>query len=314
MKAMKNKILILMIALSAGTVYNASAQTQPMFTQYMFNELFINPAYAGSRENMAVTALYRNQWMGLDGAPTTQTISVHGPLMQKRIGLGLSMINETIGVTKETGAYVSGAYRMLMKKGVLSFALQMGLLSHIERLGTVSTDVGNDNQFLANSDRVLLPNFGFGTYYKTDTWYAGLSIPRMMSNNVSVASGSTDVKNKVGMGSWHYFLTGGLVKQITPMMKLRPNTMIKIVSGAPVEVDLSVDVLFRDKMWGGLAWRSGDAASLLLGAYITPQLRFGCSYDYTLSALQRFNSGSLEFMLGYDFSFDRDKLMTPRFF
>jgi type IX secretion system PorP/SprF family membrane protein len=116
------------------------------------------------------------------------------------------------------------------------------------------------------------------------------------------------------MGTWHYFLTGGLVKQITPMIKLRPNAMIKLTAGAPIELDITCDALFRDFIWGGLAWRSGDAASILLGAYATPQLRIGYAYDYTLSSLQRFNSGSHEIMLGYDFGWNKDKLMTPRFF
>jgi type IX secretion system PorP/SprF family membrane protein len=314
MKAIYKQLAIGLVLIALGSGFNATAQYEPMFTQYMFNELFVNPAYAGSRENMSATGMYRTQWVGLDGAPTTQTISIHGPVLKRRVGLGLSMLNESIGVTKQTGAYLSGAYRMMMKKGTLSFALQLGLLSHIERLASITTDTPGDAQFLANTDRVLVPNFGFGAYYKTDTWYIGLSVPRMMNNHLKATAQSTDVTNKVTMGSWHYFLTGGWVKQISPTIKLRPNAMIKLVAGAPIQVDVTCDALFRDFVWAGLAYRSGDAASLLLGVYATPQLRIGYAYDYTLNQLQRFNSGSHEIMLGYDFGFKREKLMTPRFF
>lgn len=303
-----------MLAVLAVMSNEALAQNQPMFTQYMFNEVYINPAYAGSRDNLSVTALRRMQWVGIDGAPTTNTLTAHAPIMGKRIGVGLTVVNDQIAVTKQTGVYASGAYRLPMPKGTLSFGLQLGLLSHIERLADVSTSTAGDDQFIANTDRVLVPNFGFGTFYKSENWYAGLSIPRMMENNVTASASATDVKNKVRLGSWHYFLTGGLVKSINSNMRVRPNAMIKIAGGAPVEVDLSCDVVFHDKIWAGLAYRTGDAASLLLGGWITPQLRIGYSYDYTLSALQRFNSGSHEIMLGYDFSFKADKLMTPRFF
>lgn len=303
-----------MLAVLAVMSNEALAQNQPMFTQYMFNEVYINPAYAGSRDNLSVTALRRMQWVGIDGAPTTNTLTAHAPVMGKRIGVGLTVVNDQIAVTKQTGVYASGAYRLPMPKGTLSFGLQLGLLSHIERLADVTTSTAGDDQFIANTDRVLVPNFGFGTFYKSENWYAGLSIPRMMENNVTASASATDVKNKVRLGSWHYFLTGGLVKSINSSMRVRPNAMIKIAGGAPVEVDLSCDVVFHDKIWAGLAYRTGDAASLLLGGWITPQLRIGYSYDYTLSALQRFNSGSHEIMLGYDFSFKADKLMTPRFF
>jgi type IX secretion system PorP/SprF family membrane protein len=315
MKAMINKLKVLGIAVAALSASASQAQIQPMFTQYMFNELFINPAYAGSRDAISATGMFRTQWVGIDGAPTTQTLTVHGPAMNQKLGVGLALLNESIGVTKQTGVYANGAYRMPMKKGTLSLGLQVGMFTHIERLASVSPDVANDNQFLTNTDRVLLPNFGFGAYYKTDRWYVGLSIPRMMGNTVKLGSaGTTEVKNKLSLTSWHYFLTGGAVHQLNANLKLRGNTMIKIASAAPIEVDLTADLLIKDFIWAGLAYRSGDAASLLLGAYILPQFRLGYSYDYTLSALQRFNSGSHEIMLGYDFSLQRDKVVSPRYF
>jgi type IX secretion system PorP/SprF family membrane protein len=313
MKATINKITLVTLVM-VGALSNAVGQYEPMFTQYMFNEVFINPAYAGSRENLSVTALRRMQWVGIDGAPTTNTITGHAPIMNQRVGVGLTVMNDVIGVTRQTGFYASGAYRMPVKKGTLSFGLQLGFLSHIERLADVSTEQADDDQFIANTDRVLVPNFGFGTYYKAENWYVGLSIPRMMLNAVNATATETEVSNRVRLGSWHYFLTGGFVKQITPSIKLRPNSMLKVVGGAPLELDITCDALFRDMIWAGLGYRTGDAVSLLLGGFVTPQLRVGYSYDYTTSALRRFNSGSHEIMLGYDFGFKGDKLMTPRFF
>ncbi len=290
----------------------SAAQFDPMFTQYMFNELFINPAYAGSRECLSVTGLIREQWVGLDGAPSTQTLSIHAPVFNQKMGIGLSLLNEGIGVNKRTGVNFNGSYRIKMNESWLSFGVQAGVVSLSEDL--MKLNLTTDNQFMASSRRMMAPNVGFGAYYNAPKWYVGLSVPRMIQNRLSNSSGSTVVDNKINPDDFHYYLTGGSIHTLSPSVTLRPNVMVKAVSGAPVELDVSANLLFNDFIWAGLAYRTGDAASIFLGAYLTKQLRFGYSYDYTLSALQDFNTGSHELMLGYDFNYDKTKIITPRHF
>jgi len=308
-RSLRSKLTVIIAMLAATTSY---AQFDPTFTQYMFNELVINPAYAGSRECLSTTALYRQQWVGIDGAPSTLTASVHAPLMQQKLGAGVSVINESIGVSKRTGVNLNGAYRIKMNENTLAFGLQVGLVSLSENLAQLS--LTTDQQFANNTGRKTAPNFGFGAFYTAPKWYVGLSIPRMIKNRLSTANGSGDVKNSLTPSDFHYYITTGAVFDIAPSIKLRPNIMLKAVSGAPLQADLSANALFNDFIWAGLAYRSSDAISMLLGAYITKQLRLGYSYDYTLSALQDFNTGSHEIMLGYDFNYSRDKIITPRYF
>lgn len=304
------KFIVLTFALVSAIA--AEAQFDPMFTQYMFNELVINPAYAGSRECLSTTAFYREQWVGLDGAPSTITASLHAPLMQQKIGAGISILNDKIGVSNRTGVNLNGAYRIQMDNNTLSFGLQLGVVSLSENLANLQLSA--DNQFAASTGKKTAPNFGFGAFYTAPKWYVGLSIPRMLKNRLDVASGSGEVKNTLDMSDFHYFITGGAVFDIAPTVKLRPNLMLKTVSGAPMEMDLSANALFNDFIWAGLSYRTGDAIAMLLGANVTRQLRIGYSYDYSLSALQDFNTGSHEIMLGYDFNYSKDKVVTPRYF
>jgi type IX secretion system PorP/SprF family membrane protein len=300
------------IALALLQSIQTFGQNDPMFTQYMFNEMYVNPAYAGSRENISVTGLIREQWVGLDGAPSTQTLSAHAPVWGKKVGIGLTFLNEKIGVSKRTGFNLNGAYRIPMDQNTLSFGLQLGMNSISENL--LDLGLASDNQFQLNTGKQLAPNFGFGTYYLAPKWYVGLSIPRMIQNRLDVANGTGDVQNKLNVKDWHYFLTAGSIHALTSDLKLKPAVMIKTVNGAPMELDLSCNLMLRDFVWAGLAYRTGDAVSLLLGAQLTKQLRLGYSYDLSTSELKDFNSGSHEIMLGYDFSFDKNKIISPRYF
>ena len=292
----------------------AQAQFEPQFTQYMFNEMFINPAYAGSREQISATMVYRNQWVGLEGSPKTQTASVHGPLMNKKLGLGLTIMNETIGVTQQFAMYGNYAFRMQMgTKGAFALGLQGGFISHQEDLSEVITNEENDNEFLFNTPKVILPNVGFGMYYNTDRFYAGLSIPRMFKNNVA-GDGSSEVSNSMNFKIWHYYATTGYIFPISESVKLKPSLMIKAVQGAPIIADVTVNALFKDVFWLGISYRTEDSFAGLAAFQITPQLRVGYSYDYTTTELNNYNNGTHEITLGYDFSFNKKKVVTPRYF
>lgn len=302
----------LLIVFGMATCFVSQAQFDPNFTQYMFNEAIINPGYAGSRECLSGTMLYRQQWVGLDGAPTTLTGSVHSPLMNGKIGAGINFVNEQIGVSQRTAVSANGAYRLGLKNATLSFGLQLGLVSLSENLSQLNLQ--NDQQFMINSGKRTAPNLGFGMYYSTKNWYGGLSIPRMIYNRIDVANGSTEVQNSFNVGYFHYFLTGGGVVSVNDLIKIRPNAMLKVVQGAPAQLDLNANVLFNDFIWAGLGYRTGDAVNVMVGAFINKQLRIGYSYDYTLSMLQDYNTGSHEIMIGYDLNFSKDKMVSPRYF
>lgn len=287
------------------------AQFEPQFTQYMFNESFINPAYAGSRDHASLTALYRNQWVGIDGAPKTQTFSGHTPLRNEKVGLGFNLLHEEIGVTQDLSFFVNYAYRIPFKNGAFAMGLSGGLIHHQEQLLDVDIQDQGDYQFMG-TPKLTVPNAGFGMYYNTRKFYAGLSIPRMLQNSVDGVTQKAE--NEVNPEYWHYFLMGGYVFDINENIKLKPTFMLKAVSGAPLEADLGAHVLFNEIIWLGGSYRTGDSWSAIASFQFTKQFRLGYSYDYTLTELQQFNSGTHEITLGYDFSFNKDKVVTPRYF
>ena len=306
------------VILSAFTMLliqqSAQAQFEPQFTQYMFNEMFINPAYAGSREQISATMVYRNQWVGLEGSPKTQTASVHGPLMNKKLGLGLTVMNESIGVTHQFAVYGNYAYRLQVgTNGAFAMGIQGGFINHQEDLSEVITNEENDNEFLLNTPKVVLPNAGFGMYYNTDKFYAGLAIPRMLQNKVA-GDGTSDVTNKFNFKTWHYYLMSGYVFPVSETIKLKPSLMVKAVQGAPLIADVTLNAILKDVFWLGVSYRTEDSFAGMVTFQITPQLRFGYSYDYTTTELNNYNNGTHEINIGYDFSFNKKKVVTPRYF
>ena len=313
----KNKFALVKLFTAALLIANmqiAHAQLEPQFTQYMFNEMFINPAYAGSRDAISLTAAYRNQWVGMDGAPITETFSAHAPLRNKRVGLGLSILNESIGVTHDLGVYANYSYRIPMhNESCFSLGLQAGVVNHQEQLLEVKVQDYGDNSFIANTPQLTLPNVGFGAYYSAKTYYVGLSIPRLMQNKIDITS-SKMVTNKVNIPYWHYYLMGGYVYQLTDGIKLKPTFMLKAVSGAPLEADIGLHTLFNEVFWVGASYRTKDSWSAVTSFQVTKQLRVGYSYDYSTTGLQKYNSGTHEITLGFDFSFDKNKIITPRYF
>ena len=318
MKSTLNKIssslkkAVLLAILFLG-VTQVKAQYEPHFTQYMFNEMFINPAYAGARECISATGLYRKQWVGIDGAPVTETVSIHSPFFDNKMGIGLAVVNEKIGVTQNTGFNASYAYRMPLSKGKLSLGLQIGAVNHYEELSKLTTVQSGDAQFANNTPKLLLPNAGFGAFYYTQNFYAGLSIPHLILNTVDAAS-IKKVTNKASVKDWHYYITAGYIAKVSDDIKLKPTIMIKEVVGSPMQFDASLNALFVDVFWVGAAYRTGDAVSAIAGIQITKQLRLGYAYDYTLSKLKKYNTGTHEITLGFDFSFDKSKIANPRFF
>lgn len=306
----------LLILALIGEMRQAYAQYDPQFTQYMFNEMFINPAYAGSREAAALTSLYRRQWAGITGAPMTITFSGNAPLMGNKMGVGISFLHEEIGVNRRQMVYGTYAYRFKLGKGKFSFGLMGGVNSLTENLQQINTTDGGqiDPRFNTTIQSQLLPNFGAGMYYYTKRFYAGVSIPRMIDNNFTATTSGLNVENKVDVNRFHYYVATGYLFDINDDLKLKPQIMIKAVQNAPMLFELNANALIRETLWLGASYRSGSDISAIVGYQFSRQFLVSYSYDYSINQLRDFNTGSHEVVLNYLFSFRQNRVETPRYF
>ena len=311
---MKTVVIATLLLLLAAQ--ESRAQYDAMFTQYMHNEMFINPAYTGSKEALSVTLLDRQQWMGLAGRPITRTLSVNGPLFNDKMGLGISLMNDQLGVIKRNLVYLSYAYRIkTSKKGTLAFGLMGGLHFQNVNLSDVTTIDPGDPAFMADINNLATPNVGFGMYYYTGSFFTGLSIPRMIDDGLVMSSSGDVLKHLVVRPEkFHYYFTVGNAFTITPDFMLKPQVMLKAVLNSPVQMDLNLSALFFNRFWLGTSYRSLADVSVIAGLQVTPQFLISYSYDYQLTELQQFTSGSHEIVLSYLFSFKGQKIVSPRYF
>jgi len=231
------KGVIVLSVICMVTYSDANAQYDPMFSQYMNNEMFINPGYAGSRDYISTFALYRNQWVGIDGAPITQTFTIHAPLKSKKIGLGLSLMNEEIGVTKKFSVMGTYAYRLpVSSDAILSFGLQGGFTSLQENLSKLTPvdGINIDPLFMQDTPTKLAPKAGFGLYYKKPSYYIGWSIPRLIESSIDPTN-NFEVNNEVNLKNWHNYITAGYIFPVSDNVKLKKTIMNKEVYGETVE-------------------------------------------------------------------------------
>ena len=299
-------LIVLLVTTLGTTTY---AQQHAMYTQYMFNGLALNPAYAGSHGALSITALGRIQWVGIEGAPNTQTFTMHSPVAD-RSSLGLFLIHDNIGVTDQYGLYGSYAFRIPTgEKSSLSMGLQVGFNNYNIDLNQITTQ-NPDPNFSVNGAGGLLPNFGAGLFYSSERFYIGASVPHILTNDLI----SDDVNDAEARQFRHYFLTAGYVFDLGPSLKLKPNFLVKAVPGAPVSYDINANLLIKEVLWVGFSYRPEDAVSGLIEMLLTPQLRLGYAYDYTTSELQNFSQGSHELMLNFRFAFDKSSVLSPRYF
>ena len=306
------KKIIAVFSLIVGGLTLVQAQQDPMFTQYMFNEITVNPAYAGSHKVISATALYRNQWTGFDGAPITQSFNVHSPLKNERIGVGVSIINDVIGVSKNFNLYGNASYMIpFSAKSHLAFGLQAGFTRISEDISKLEINGGEAYTPDGGAEIATgaLPNIGAGLHYETHNFYVGASVPKLLSTVTNDALGSLKQAQ-------HYFLTMGYLINLNPLWMLKPATMIKAVSGAPINADISLDVIYDKTYSLGAAYRSGESLDLMGMYLINSEFRIGYSYDILLNALRNVNGvgGTHEIILNYRFSHDKSKVETPRFF
>jgi type IX secretion system PorP/SprF family membrane protein len=303
---MKNLYKITFIACMIFLTGKLNAQQDPMFSQYMFNTMSLNPAYAGSSDLISTSLISRHQWIGLKGAPQTQTFAIHSPF-KKQIGAGLSLIRDIAGPVRNFSVQANASYYLqLSDKAKLYF----GLMAGFNNINTRLTEVGGVNaddisfQQDLNSFR---PIFGFGLYFRHPKAYAGISLPDLAETSYVGVNTNWDHKR-------HFFFIAGYVADLNAEFKLRPTMMLRYVKNAPLSAELTASAIYNDLLWFGVMYRLKDAAGVLLCYQINPELRVGYSYDYSLNTLRGNQSGSHEIMLSYDFSYKAAKYVSPRYF
>ncbi len=302
-----NKFYGILIMLLMSSV--AFAQQLPQFTQYMFNTISINPAYAGSRETFSAVGLHRSQWVGLDGGPETQTLSVHTPLKNEKIGLGLSFINDELGF--ENFSYIYADFSYTIQTGAntkLAFGLKGGATGYTLD-GDYQLSEAQDPLIFGFEDRWDF-NVGAGVYWHSDRWYMGLSAPRILRNEYS-GEGDFEALERVS-----YYITGGYVFDLSPSVKLKPSVLLKATNGAPLSFDASANFLFNEKFWIGAGYRVNEQAGAIGGIadfQVSKQLRIGYAYEYPISDIRPFTSGTHEILLMFEV-FKSRRIKSPRYF
>ncbi|MEY3399278.1 MAG: hypothetical protein RL220_1872 [Bacteroidota bacterium] len=305
------RILVIVIAVCAMSS-GLFAQQEIMISQYMFNGLVLNPAYSGTHPYWSATALHRSQWVGFDKAPVTQTLCIDGPIAKRKLGLGFTLSNDQIGVTRQLELGANLAYKLFLGSGNLSFGLRAGISSYSADLTEVKVWDETDAVYANNIQGEMIPKVGFGAYYYTGKFYAGFSVPVVYAADKSILPENSSMSRYF---TNHMYLHTGYVFEPSLTTAIKPSVLVKYESGAPVEVDVNCNVMFFQKYWLGIGYRTGDALVAMAEWNITPQLRLGYAYDYTLTDIADYSNGSHEVMLGFDFGKDvKMKFTSPRYF
>lgn len=303
------KVFFISILTTLNTTMSV-AQQDAQYTQYMYNTINVNPAYAGSRGVLSVFGMYRAQWVGLEGAPNTAAASIHSPIENSRVGLGLTVSNDQIGISERNTVSTDFSYTINTSD---SYKLSFGLKGSASLLNVDYNKLNkydkNDPKFQNNIDNQFSPNIGAGVYYHSDKLYAGVSVPFILETKHF-----DDNTNSVAKDALHYYFIGGYVFDVSESTKFKPAFLIKSVKGAPLQADLTANFMFHDKFVVGGAWRWSAAVSGLVGFQVDSNWFVGYTYDSDTTKLANYNSGSHEIFLRYEFKGKQEKIISPRFF
>lgn len=311
---MKYKRLIF-LSIMTISFHQAKAQTEPMYSQYMYNMLGVNPAYAGNREALSLNFFQRNQWVGIKGAPKTTSLSIDQSIKDGKMGWGIQVYDDRLGVEAASGFNGMLSTRIrVSEKGILSGGLSFGLMNYRINLNEVNNrNNPNDPSFIVTDNPSKWnPSMGMGIYYNTDRFYASVSTPSVLKSRLaSYENFNTSIQKT---DAFHLFANTGYVFDINEDVKLKPSTMIKMVSGAPIEADLNMNLWLKDLLGIGGSYRTGDAFVGMIELQATQQIRFGYAYDMPFNPLKYFTKGSHELMLRYEFGKFKTKIKSTRYF
>lgn len=292
------------------SVFGVVAQQDPQYTQYMYNTLSVNSAYAGSLGHLTITGIYRTQWVGLEGSPNTQSFTLDTPIA-KKVGLGLSVVSEEIGPSEEQ--YIDANFSYTIQSGQthkLSFGIKGG-----GRVINIDWTKGShrdpDVEFRENITNKFLPVVGAGLYWHGERDYIGIAVPNFMTRE---RYNYDDIADDLVNERMHVYLIGGIVFDLSAHTKFKPAALVKYVAGAPLIADFSANFMFNNAFTLGASYRTGDSVSAMASLQITPQFLVGYAYDYTTTELQTYNSGTHEIMLRFELVSRKKGLKSPRFF
>jgi type IX secretion system PorP/SprF family membrane protein len=305
MKRIIKSFILLLIPLSLA------GQLTPVTSQYVLNPLSINPAYAGNRGALNIAAFYRRQWVGITGAPETMTLAADAPLFDSKLGVGLIITNDKIGVTKETHFLTNYSYKINMNKGFVSFGLGAGVMTtNTSWSDLVVLDPGDEN-YLSNSRVYIVPDFSFGVYYSNQNYFAGISVPKLLGNQFDFN------KNKYTLifnpGDYNYLLNVGYVYNLSKKLKLFPSTLITISPGEKLQFDLNGYLGLNDKIWAGVSYRNKRSLGALFQLAVNNQFRIAYTYDIDFGSLAHYSNGSHEIMIRYEFHYKVDAISPLNF-
>ena len=286
-------------------------QMFPLSDHYVVNALAINPAFAGCQDALSLTASYRDQWVGFNDAPKSYILSVHTPVFNDRVGLGLLIEDNSIGIFKETSFLGNYAYRMELQEGKLALGLGFGVTVHNTAWNELVAADANDIQLMNNPTSAVLPTFSLGTYYYTKKYFIGISMPLFLSHELDKSTGKYKIDNNFS-GS-NYFFTTGYEAGISPQVKFLPSLLIKYHPNNPVQIDYNAQISLKDRIWMGIGYRNKDILVGMLQCQLNYQIRMAYSYDYDFGSIGKYMTGSHEIVLNYIFKFER-KVIGPRQF
>ncbi len=312
---MKTRILIALVATMVMLSLNSMAQQDPMYTQYMFNTQTINPAYAGTWESVGFMVLGRHQWTGIDGAPKTYTFTMQAPLKNERVALGLNVINDEVGYEKRFYMFADYSYLVpVSEKTNLRLGLKGGFTNYSHNLADHLILDPEDPSFVGEINALFKPNFGVGAFLYGKRAYVGFSIPKVVNSKYENNYENFSVEGELR----HYFLMAGAVFNLGENLKFKPTALTKASftseTGTPLQLDLSGNFLFKEKLWLGANWRSGDSFGFVAQFLFAEKLRIGYAIDFSTSSLKNYNNGTHEIMVSYELKFNKEKVISPRYF
>jgi type IX secretion system PorP/SprF family membrane protein len=308
---MKKLFTTILLLISASFLFG---QQDALFSQYMFNKLAINPGYAGSRELLTADLLYRSQWVNIEGAPKTISASLHSPLNNPHLAMGVNIYNDQIGAMSTTGVMGTFAYRIIFPKGKLSFGLQGGFKSSGINYSLINSRDGNDPFMLYRDElkKKAVPDANFGVYYYSERFYAGVSSQQLLQNQTLMVSDSAGNTQFTKLLSHFYGMSGAAIPMGENVV-FRPSFLVKYVKNAPVQLDMNASFLFANTIWLGASYRTEKAVSFITEINIAQNFRIGYSYDIWFNALRAFNKGSHEIRFSFDLNVGK-RILSPRYF
>ncbi len=306
----KKYIVLILTALP----FIGMAQQDPTFNQYFFNPLTVNPAYAGTRGSLSAVVLHRSQWVGFDGAPTTQAFSIHSPTKNKKMGVGLQLMNDQIGPKNTVSISGVYAYKIRLAKGHLGFGLRASIYNYTFNWDEIEyKDESAFSSAQSGKESYMIPSFDFGLYYNDNRNYIGLELSHLNQGKMGVEGNNVNIESTIEQSAQAIF-TAGRAFRISRSVMLKPSLLVRAGGNQPAFIDLNASVLLKEKLWLGVSYRYDASIAGIVEYNINKELRIGYSYDFTTTAIGAQNGGSHEIFIGYDFNLFKARIVSPRYF